>query len=138
MEIADLIDLSNIKVTSVIRNANGHLHIRVETTESSVACRSCGKQITKRHGCDRERKLRHLPVFDNPTYIIYTPHRYICDDCDNTPTTTATPNWHKRDSYFTTDYENNVLLQVINSTVADVSIKENLTESIVSGIIVVG
>jgi len=135
MEIADLIDLSNIKVTSVIRNANGHLYIRVETTESSVVCRGCGKQITKRHGCDRERKLRHLPVFDNPTYIIYTPHRYICDDCDNMPTTTATPNWHKRDSCFTTDYENNVLLQVINSTVADVSIKENLTESIVSGII---
>jgi len=49
-------------------------------------------------------------VFGKPTYIIYKPHRYICEDCDNNPTTTASPSWHSRGSNFTKDYESNVLL----------------------------
>jgi len=76
MQIANLIDLPNATVTSVTRNDLGHLFITVETTESSIACRVCGKQLTKCHGCDKERTLRHLPVFDNPTYIIYKPNRH--------------------------------------------------------------
>jgi len=81
----------------------------------------CHKELTKRHGCCEARKLRHLDAFGKPTYIIYKPHRYICDDCKNNPTTTATPGWHKPGSNFTVDYENNVLLQLVNSTVVDVS-----------------
>jgi len=60
---------------------------------------------------------------------------YICEDCENNPTTTATPIWHKRDSPFTLDYKNNALLQLVNSTIADVAIKDELTESQVLGML---
>lgn len=78
MDIASLIDLPGVKVVDVTRDNKGRVFIMVETTELSTPCRVCRKPLTKRHGCDREIKLRHLPVFGNPTYIIYKPHRYIC------------------------------------------------------------
>ncbi len=52
-------------------------------------------------------------LIDKKTYIIYKPHRYICEDCDDHPSTTATPSWHKRDSNYTIDYENHVLMELI-------------------------
>jgi transposase len=109
--------------------------IKIETTESSVACHVCGKQLTKRHGSDQERKLRHLSILGKKTFIIYKPHRYICEDCDDNPSTTATPSWHKRDSSYTIDYENHVLMELINSTIVDVGKKEALTEASVMGIV---
>ena len=75
MDIAELIDLPNIKVVSVIKNERNHLIITVEATGTSIACHVCGKQITKLHGCDRERKLRHLPVFGKQTFIVYKHNR---------------------------------------------------------------
>jgi transposase len=134
MDIADLINLQDSKVIDVTLDKHDIL-ITVETIEASVTCHVCGKQLTKRHGNDKERKLRHLSILGKRTYIIYKPNRYICEDCNNHPTTTATPNWHHRDSSYTIDYENHVLMELINSTVADVSIKESLTEACVMGII---
>ena len=135
MKIEIPLNLPDAVVMDVTRNNDDDLFITVETTESSVACHICSKQLTKRHGCDKERKLRHLSVFGNHTYIIYKPHRYLCEDCDNNPTTTSTPSWHNRDSSYTIDYENHVLMELINSTIVDVSIKESLTEPSVMGIV---
>ena len=111
------------------------MHITIETTEQSTACRLCGKELKKCHGCDKQRKVRHLPVFGKPTYIIYKPHSYICEDCDNQPTTTATPSWHKQNSHYTVDYETHVLMELVNSTLVDVSVKEQLTEKSVKGVL---
>lgn len=128
-------NLPSVKVTDVTTNTDSDIIITVETTETSTPCRLCGKQLTKRHGCDKPRTLRHTSVFATPTYIVYKPHRYICIECDNNPTTTATPCWHMSESQCTIDYENNVLLNLINSTIVDVSIKEQITEDLVYGII---
>jgi transposase len=103
MDIAAIIDLSDITITEVTKNEMEHLFITVETTESSIPCHKCGKELKKRHGSDSERCLRHLHVFGKPTHIIYKPHRYICDDCDNN-STTATPDWHKQGSQFTVPF----------------------------------
>ena len=92
-------NLPDTKVTTVSKEKYNELHIIIETTEQSTACRLCGKELKKRHGCDKQRKVRHLPAFGKPTYIIYKPNRYICEDCDNQPTTTATPSWHKHNSH---------------------------------------
>ena len=62
MDIADLIRLQDSKVVNVSIDKRDNIFITVETTESSVACHVCGKQLTKRHGCDQERKLRHLSI----------------------------------------------------------------------------
>ncbi len=115
-----------------VEEHNGEIHIYVETTELATHCHSCGKKICKSHGSDNERKIRHLPILGKPTYIIYNPNRYLCDDCNRT--TTATPPWHKQNSPFSLDYENHVLMELINSTVVDVSVKESLTEASVVGV----
>jgi transposase len=134
MDIADLINFQDSKVVDVKLDKHDVI-ITIETTEPSVACRVCGQQLIKRHGTDQERKLRHLPILGKRTYIVYKPHRYICEDCDNNPTTTAIPSWHKHDSNYTIDYESHVLMELINSTIVDVSIKEALTEASVIGIV---
>ena len=135
MDIADLINLPGIRVTNVTKAKNNEVHITIETTEKSTACRSCGRVLKKCHGCDKERKVRHLPVFGQTTYIIYKPNRYICEDCDNHPTTTATPIWHKKNGFYRVDYRTHVLMELVNSTLVDVSVKEKLTEKSVKGIV---
>ena len=114
MDLSQLVDLPNTIVNDAVKNKQGDIFITVETTESSVTCRICKKKITCRHGYDKERKLRHLPVFGRPTFIIYKPHRYICEECDDQPTTTATPAWHKPNSTYTIDYETHILMELVN------------------------
>lgn len=135
MDLSELINLPDTKIINATKEKYNELHIVIETTELSTACRICGKELKKRHGCDKERKVRHLPVFGRPTYIIYKPHRYICEDCDDQPTTTATPSWYKQNSSYTVDYETHILMELVNSTLVDVSVKEQLTESSVKGIL---
>lgn len=134
MDLLDLINLPDITVTDVAKTKYNEVFITIETNETSTPCRVCGKEIKARHGCDKECKIRHLPVFGHPTFIIYQPHRYICEDCDNRPTTTATPSWHKANSAYSIDYETHVLMELVNSTIVDVCIKEQLSKDSVRGI----
>jgi len=127
--------LSNTRIIRTEEDANEDFLIYVETTESGVNCHRCGNHITKLHGNDRPIKLRHLSAFEYETYVIYEPHRYICEDCDNHPTTTATPVWHQPHSSHTHIFERRILLELVNSTVVDVGIKENITEESVLGIL---
>ena len=60
-DVADLIELQDSKVVDVSLDKHDII-ITIETTESSVACRVCGRQLTKRHGSDQERQLRQLWV----------------------------------------------------------------------------
>jgi transposase len=129
------VDLPEAKVIKTEKDKYGDLLITVETTEDHVHCRICKKKIYKRHGDDRERKLKHLPTFGTHTYIIYSPHRYICENCKDNPTTTATPSWHSQNGFHTTDYENHLLMELVNSTIVDVSIKERVTEEAIMGVV---
>jgi hypothetical protein len=61
--------LPETKILSTERDKYNDILIRVETTEDHVHCRMCKEKIYKRHGSDRERKLKHLPVFGDQTYI---------------------------------------------------------------------
>lgn len=71
-------------------------------------------------------KLRHLPVFGKWTYIIITPRRGICHYCNGNPSTTERIDWYEINSKYTKPYEQHVLFELINSTVSDVSEKEDL------------
>lgn len=126
------INLPGVNITRVEERRNEIL-FWIELTDTCGCCHACGKEINKYHGQDRERKLRHLPILGKPTYIIYKAKRYFCDDCNRASTVTG--NWHKRNSQYTLDYENYVLMEIINGTVSDVAIKQSLTESAVTGII---
>ena len=128
-------NLLETKITKIEKDKFGDILITVETTEDYAICRFCKNKIYKRHGVDRERKLKHLPAFGDHTFIIYSPHRYICEDCKDHPTTNAIASWHSPNGSHTTEYENHLLMELVNSTIADVAIKERTTEELVLGVV---
>jgi transposase len=128
-------NLLETKITKIEKDKFGDILITVETTEDYAICRFCKNKIYKRHGVDRERKLKHLPAFGDHTFIIYSPHRYICEDCKDHPTTNAIASWHSPNRSHTTEYENHLLMELVNSTIADVAIKERTTEELVLGVV---
>ncbi len=132
-ELLNLPDIRIIKIDEI--PSSSRIDIYVETTESGTKCHVCKNVINKKHGKDKERKIRHLPAFGVDVNIIYQPNRYVCESCKDNPTTTATPSWHSVNSSYTTAYEQHILLQIINSTVADVAMKERITPDSVTGIL---
>ena len=68
-------------------------------------------------------------------YLRYRPRRYQCLDCEGHPTTTERLTWHKSGSPHTTAYDNYLLLQLVNSTIKDVSIKEEVSYDRVLGVL---
>jgi len=80
-------------------------------------------------------KVRHLPIFDRPTYLRYRPKRYQCEVCEGHPTTTEQLDWANSNGAHTVAYDEHVLLQLVNSTVEDVGIKEALGYDSVLGVV---
>ena len=129
------IDIPDIRVLKSEINQGGELIITVESTKPSTVCSHCGKVIRKVHGYDAWVEIRYLPVFGHPTYLRYRPKRFRCDDCDGQPTTTQNLDWHEPKSPNAYFYEQHILLQLVNATIEDVSIKENLSYDRVLGIL---
>ena len=75
----------------------------------------------------------NLPAFGRPSYLRYRPKRYQCQDCEGHPTTTQDLDWHEANSPHSFTYDNHVILQLVHSTVEDVSIKEGLPYASVAG-----
>ncbi len=63
------------------------------------------------------------------------PKRYQCLPCHGNPTTTQQLSWSTPRSSFTKAYEKQRLLSLVNSTVQDVSIKEDIGYEAIMGII---
>jgi len=66
-------------------------------------------------------------------YLRFYPKRYKCLHCGKT--TTQQLSGLEPYCHHTTAYENHVLLQLVNNTVADIAMKENLTTDEVQGIL---
>jgi transposase len=109
--------------------------ITVVSTVEGTRCHKCGREITKPYGCGRPIELRHLPILGMNTYIRIRPARYQCTHCTGKPVTTQTLNWYDPRSPHTKVYEKHIMLEMVNSTVVDVSIKEGLSYKAVMGII---
>ena len=135
LDFEKLLNLPDTKIVKIDEAAPGRINIYIEITETHTCCHVCGKTITKRHGKDKERKVKHLPMIENEVFIVYQPNRYICDKCDNHPTTTATPSWHTQHSAYTNAYERRIIIDLVNSTLVDVAVKANLTTETVLGIL---
>jgi transposase len=129
------LDIPDIRVLQTTVNERGEIIITIESTKVGTTCRKCGKWITKLHGQDEWVTIRHLPAFGRPSYLRYRPRRYQCQDCEGHPTTTQSLNWHDANSPHSFAYDNHVLLQLVHSTVEDVSVKEGLGyESVVGAL----
>ena len=129
------LDIPAIRVIQTEINAQGEFVITIESTPEWTKCHQCGQRIEKFHGHDQWITVRYLPVFGRLTYLRYRPKRYQCGSCEGRPTTTQRVEWHDPDSPHTMAYDNHVLLQLVNMTVEDVSIKEHLSYDLVAGVL---
>ncbi len=127
------LDIPDVRVLQTTMSERGEIIITLESTKAGTRCRQCGKWITKLHGSDEWVTIRHLPAFGRPTYLRYRPHRYQCQDCEGHPTTTQGLEWSDGNSPHSFAYDNHILLQLVNSTVEDVSVKEGLSYDSVRG-----
>ncbi|MGZ9223337.1 MAG: transposase [Anaerolineales bacterium] len=121
------LEIADVRILQTAMGEGGELIITVESIKKETACRKCGRWITKLHGQDEWVISRHLPVFGRPSYLRYRPKRYPCQDCEGHPTTTQSPEWQDANSPHSFAYDNHILLQLVNSTVEDVSLKEGLS-----------
>ena len=83
------------------------------------------RQLTKFNGHNREIELRHLPILGRRVYIRIRPKRYECPHCGG-KTTTQKLDWYESKSPHTKAYDRHLMLNLINSTIEDVSHKENV------------
>jgi transposase len=129
------LDIEGVKVNRAEVTGNGEVHIHVSSTVDGTRCHRCGRDIHRRYDEGREIKLRHLPILDMPTYIFLKPPRYVCDDCPGNPTTTQQLPWYEPRHAVTKAYAEHVLKLLVNSTVQDVSEKEDIGYDEVGGIV---
>jgi transposase len=134
-EVTIPLGIPEVRVLKTDAGERGEIIITIESTRSGTTCRKCGKWITKPHGDDEWVTIRHLPVFGRPSYLRYRPRRYQCRECEGHPTTTQGLDWHDANSPHSFTYDNHLLLQLVNSTVEDVRLKEGLAYDSVVGVL---
>jgi transposase len=129
------LDIPDVTIENVTTNRPGHIEITVKSTVEGVPCHQCGKMLTKLYGEDREIILRHLPILGRRTFIRLRPKRYECPYCQGNPTTTQKLSWYTPRSTFTKSYEQQLLLILVNNTIQDVCLKEDVGYESIMGII---
>ena len=129
-----LLDLPNVQVQKVHQDRNGSYIVTLVSTERGATCHKCNKRIDKPNGYGEWVTLRHTAIFDKFVYLRIRLPRYQCD-CDGQPTTTQQVSWFTRRSPFTKAYEAQLLLACVNSTIADVSIKNKVTCDEIRGVL---
>ncbi len=75
------------------------------------------------------------PAFGRTTYLRYRPNWYQCQDCEGYPTTSEKLEWHDANSPHSFAYDNHLLVELVNSTVEDVSLKEGLSYANMAGVL---
>ena len=132
-QISFPLDIPNVTVQKVTTNERGDYIITVASTLSSTHCRRCGREISRFHGYGEWIQLRHLPILGHHVYIRLRPKRYECPYCTPKTTTTQKLAWYAANSPHTQAYEQHLLLQLVGSTVEDVSRKEDVGYAAIEG-----
>lgn len=131
----EILGISEIEIKNVSLNSEGKILVQVKSTREGTTCRQCGSEIHKPHPSGKEIKLRHVPIANHPTYIVITPLRYECEECVENPTTTQPVDWYEQRHSCTKAYEDHLLLSLVNSTIQDTSIKEQIGYDVIEGIL---
>lgn len=77
MSLNDILKLRQFNaITSVVEN--GEVLIHGELRETDKTCPACGKDTRKPHQY-YEKRVRHLPFADQPTYLVFERKDYICE-----------------------------------------------------------
>ena len=120
------LDIPDVEVLRTEVHPDGKLLIWVESQVENVACGLCGREVRATFGHGQELQLRHLPVLGMETYICIRPRRGRCLECETEPTTTQVSEWYDQRSPHTRAYDRYLLKQLVNSTIEDVSLSENV------------
>lgn len=129
------LDIPDVEIENVELTKKGDIIITVMSTVEGTYCHKCGRDISKPYGHGKTIKLRHLSILGMNVYIHIRPVRYQCTHCAGKPVTTQILNWYDPRSPHTKAYDEHILLEMVNSTVEDVSIKEGLGYEAVMGIL---
>ena len=127
------LDIPEVDVLGMEQTKDGKFVITVESRCETTRCGICGDEIACNYGHGQSVKLRHLSILGQETYITIRPRRGKCPRCTNKPTTTQTLDWYEQRSPHTKAYDRYLMKLLIGSTVADVSLKENLGYDAVLG-----
>jgi transposase len=126
------LDIDEVIVIDTDLNAIGEVVITIESKQKGTQCRVCGRTITKFYGNDDWISLRHLSILGKRVYLRLRPKRYQCN-CSHKPTTTQRLSWYEIKSPHTKTYDEHLMLQLVNSTIMDVSQKEAIGYDAVEG-----
>ena len=129
------LDIADVRVVQTELSKDGEFVVTVESTLTNTTCRKCGRVISEPHGSDKPRLLRHLPLLGRPLYLRISPKRFRCPFCDDHPTTTQQLDWYDPNALHTKAYEAYLMLHLVNSTVQDVMLKEDVSYDAVLGIL---
>ena len=132
-EITVPINIPEIEVLSTEITSENQLQIKVESRKKRTECGICGEEIPCTFGHGQEIRLRHLSVVGLETYILIRPKRGQCLVCENEPTTTQRVSWYEQRSPHTRAYDEYLVKQLVNSTIEDVSLKEQVGYDAVVG-----
>jgi transposase len=129
------LDIPDVRLLQTDLTQAGEFILTVESTRESTTCRRCGRTITEQHGTDQPRLLRHLPILGRAVYLRIRPKRLGCPFCDDHPTTTQQLDWYDPQALHTFAYERHLIVQLIGSTLTDVSKKEDVSYDALLGIL---
>lgn len=127
------LDIPEVDVLTAQQTEDGKFIITVESRRETTKCGICQRKIRCNYGHGQEVRLRHLPILGQETIIVIRPRRGQCPTCLHNPTTTQVLDWYEQRSPHTKAYDRHLMKQLIGSTVADVSLKENLGYDAVLG-----
>lgn len=127
------LDIPDVEVLDTEITDEGRLLITVESQVKTTKCGICHQEINCSYGHGQEIELRHLSVLGLETYIRLRPRRGQCHECLHEPTTTQVLSWYGQRSPHTKAYDEYLLKQLVNSTIEDVRLKENLGYDAVVG-----
>lgn len=130
-----LLKLAHIRVLRVEQTKTDAYIITVESTLQHATCHTCKRRIDTFYRLDDWIMLQHLPICGSKVFIRVQPKRFRCPYCSGNPTTTQELSWYRPRRQFTNAYEEYLLIQCINSTIKDVSIKEQVHYDAIEGVI---
>ena len=130
-----LLSIPDIAIDRVVLGERKTLKIYIHSTLDGTHCHCCGQPIDHYYGLGQEIELRHLPLGEYRIVLVLRPKRYQCCYCAGRPTTSQTLAWYTPRASVTKAFEQQMLLELINSTLADVSRKQTIGVDALQGIL---
>ena len=129
------LDITSLEIVAQSTDKQGNIILDVISKNTHSICHKYGKPATKRNSTAPVRLIQHLSILDTKVYLRIAPVRYICGYCDDHTTTTEQYDWCDRNASTTKGLDDYILRCLINSTIEDVSKKEEIGQRVINGVL---